>query len=82
MYWDNGPRSQTYLRADLADILKAIARAGTGPTRSSITLREADYADGFRAAIEAMAAALGLPIDLPAPRERAPRGNLRLPSGR
>ncbi len=82
MYWNNGPRSETYLRADLADILKAIARAGAGPTRSSITLREADYADGFRAAIEAMAAALGLPVDLPAPRKRVQQKDLRLPSGR
>jgi hypothetical protein len=82
MYWHDSPRSETYLRADLADILRAIARAGAGPTHARVTLRDADYADGFRAAIEAMAAALGIPIDPPALRRRDPRENPRLPSGR
>jgi hypothetical protein len=84
MYWHDSPRSETYLRADLADMLRAIARAGAGPTRARITLRDADYADGFRAAIEAMAAALGIPIDPPTYRARDSRenGTPRLPSGR
>jgi hypothetical protein len=54
------PRSQTYLKADLADMLRAVARAGMGPSNRATSLRQSDYNDGFRAAIEAMALAIGL----------------------
>jgi hypothetical protein len=54
------PRSQTYLKGDLADMLRAVARAGMGPSNRRITLRDADWRDGYMAAVEAMALAIGL----------------------
>ena len=35
-YFDS-PRTETYLRADLADMLRAVARAGMGPRNRRIT---------------------------------------------
>lgn len=54
--------SQVFLRADLINILRGLARAGMGPVNRGVTLRDADYRDGYMAAIEAMAATLGVPI--------------------
>jgi hypothetical protein len=61
MYWDK-PRSQTYLVGDLEDMLRAIAVAGARPRTQRTTLREADYQEGFMAAVMAMATALGVGI--------------------
>jgi hypothetical protein len=58
MYW-KGSRSEVYLREDLLAYLRGIYRAGIGPRHRGMTLRQQDYREGFLAALEAMALALG-----------------------
>ena len=54
-------RSKTFLVGDLLGLLRGIARAGDGPRGPGAYA--AGYSDGFRAAIEAVAYAVGIPTD-------------------
>lgn len=56
-------RSQVVLRTDLRNMLDAISRAHLGLLGRMNTPETLAYADGFRAAIEAIAAAYDLDVE-------------------
>lgn len=60
-------QSQTFLRGDIENILKAVHRAHR-PSRGRQAEQGDDYGEGFARALEAVAEAFGVPLDTPASR--------------